>query len=97
MRKFPQPISYMKLYVGPIVLTALVAAVPLLLRGRYEYLMSLAQLAGIYSIIIIGLTLLMGFTGQVSLGHAAFFGLGAYAAAITVSPLFCVSTLASAW
>jgi len=34
--------------------------------------------AGIYSIITIALCLLMGFAGQISLGHASFFGLGAY-------------------
>jgi len=34
--------------------------------------------AGIYCLITIGLSLLMGFSGQISLGHAAFFGIGAY-------------------
>lgn len=37
--------------------------------------------AGVYAIGAIGLNLLIGFTGQVSLGHATFFGVGAYAAA----------------
>lgn len=31
-----------------------------------------------YSIVIMGFTLFVGYTGQISLGHAAFFGLGAY-------------------
>ncbi|MBU4315884.1 MAG: branched-chain amino acid ABC transporter permease [Proteobacteria bacterium] len=34
--------------------------------------------AGLYCLITIGLSLLMGYAGQISLGHAAFFGLGAY-------------------
>lgn len=34
---------------------------------------------GIYSIVTLGLSLLMGYAGQISLGHAAFFGIGAYA------------------
>lgn len=34
--------------------------------------------ACIYAIVIVGLNLLSGFGGQISLGHAAFFGLGAY-------------------
>jgi branched-chain amino acid transport system permease protein len=38
--------------------------------------------AGIYALITIGLSLLMGYAGQVSLGHAAFFGIGAYVSGI---------------
>ena len=38
--------------------------------------------AGIYSLITIGLSLLMGYTGQISLGQAAFYGIGAYVSAI---------------
>jgi branched-chain amino acid transport system permease protein len=37
---------------------------------------------GIYTIVTVGLCLLMGYTGQVSLGQAAFFGMGAYVSAI---------------
>jgi len=37
---------------------------------------------GIAAVAVIGLNLLMGYTGQISLGHGAFFGVGAYAAAI---------------
>lgn len=33
---------------------------------------------GLYTIICLGLVLLMGYAGQISLGHAAFFGVGAY-------------------
>jgi len=38
--------------------------------------------AGIYCFITIGLSILMGYAGQISLGHAAFFGIGAYVSAI---------------
>jgi len=38
--------------------------------------------AGIYCLITIGLSLLMGYAGQISIGHAAFFGIGAYVSAI---------------
>ena len=38
--------------------------------------------AGIYCLIVIGLSLLMGYTGQISLGQAAFFGIGAYVSGI---------------
>ena len=37
---------------------------------------------GIYCLITIGLSLLLGYAGQISLGHAAFYGIGAYASAI---------------
>src|SRR5438552_15932932 len=39
-------------------------------------------LALIYAIAILGLNLLTGFNGQFSLGHSAFYGIGAYIAAI---------------
>ena len=43
-----------------------------------QYLFTLLILIGIYSIITVGLSLLIGYTGQISIGHAAFFGIGAY-------------------
>jgi branched-chain amino acid transport system permease protein len=85
MMKFPQPISYGRLYRGPLILAVLAAGLPLLARGPYEYLLPLTQLCGIYAIIVTGLTLLMGFTGQVSLGHAGFYALGAYSAGVAAS------------
>jgi branched-chain amino acid transport system permease protein len=39
-------------------------------------------MAGIFSILALSLNLLLGYTGQLSLGHAAFFGIGAYASAL---------------
>jgi branched-chain amino acid transport system permease protein len=42
----------------------------------------LMVLAGIYAILALGLGLFMGYAGQISLGHAAFFGIGAYTTAI---------------
>lgn len=53
----------------------------LLLAAPYmagEYLMSQLQFICIYSIVGLGLMLLVGFTGQISLGHAAFLAIGAY-------------------
>jgi branched-chain amino acid transport system permease protein len=37
---------------------------------------------GINAIIVMGLSLLMGYAGQISLGHAAFFGIGAYCSGV---------------
>jgi branched-chain amino acid transport system permease protein len=53
-------------------------AAPLLLP---EYWLAQLSFVLIYSIIGLGLMLLAGFTGQVSIGHAAFMGVGAYAQA----------------
>jgi branched-chain amino acid transport system permease protein len=47
-----------------------------------EYLMSQLQFICIYSIVGLGLMLLVGFTGQISLGHAAFMAVGAYTEAL---------------
>jgi len=42
------------------------------------YILHLAILAGIYVILALSLNLIVGYAGQVSLGHAAFYGIGAY-------------------
>jgi len=47
-----------------------------------SYYLRVAALVFIFSIAVLGLNLLMGFAGQVSLGHAGFFGIGAYAVAV---------------
>lgn len=46
------------------------------------YSLYILNTIGIYAIAAIGLNLLVGYTGQISLGHGAFFGVGAYTAAI---------------
>jgi branched-chain amino acid transport system permease protein len=46
------------------------------------YIISVAVIAGIYAILSISLNLITGHMGIVSLGHAAFFGIGAYTSAI---------------
>jgi branched-chain amino acid transport system permease protein len=47
------------------------------------YILHLAILAGIYIILAVSLNLIIGYAGQVSLGHAAFYGIGAYASTLT--------------
>ncbi len=47
------------------------------------YFLHLAILGGIYIILTISLNLIIGYAGQVSLGHAAFYGIGAYVSALT--------------
>jgi branched-chain amino acid transport system permease protein len=62
------------------VLAALALVMPLFFPSAYYY--RVAALIFIFGIAVIGLNLLMGFAGQVSLGHAGFMGIGAYAVAI---------------
>jgi len=57
-----------------VLMLALLAA-PLLMS---EYWLAQLSFVLIYSIVGLGLMLLAGFTGQVSIGHAAFLGVGAY-------------------
>jgi branched-chain amino acid transport system permease protein len=47
-----------------------------------SYIAQIANLSGIYVILAMGLNVLTGFTGQLSLGIAAFFGVGAYTSAL---------------
>jgi branched-chain amino acid transport system permease protein len=47
-----------------------------------EYLLHILILIGIYSILAVSLNLLVGYTGILSIAHAAFYGIGAYAAAL---------------
>jgi branched-chain amino acid transport system permease protein len=59
---------------------AILAVAPLFFSSLYYY--RVGALVFIFALAVVGLNLLMGFAGQVSLGHAGFFGIGAYAVAI---------------
>lgn len=63
-----------------LALAILVAVLPLFFPSAFYY--RIAAIVWIYAIAVIGLNLLMGYAGQVSLGHAGFMGIGAYAVAI---------------
>jgi branched-chain amino acid transport system permease protein len=51
-------------------------------RGEHTYYLFLLTMGSMWAIVALSLNLLLGYTGQISLCHAAFFGIGAYAAAI---------------
>jgi len=72
--KLPRFINRWLLLVAIVVLA--------LALVRNEYYLTLFNFIGIHTILVVGLNLLMGYAGQISLGHAAFFGLGAYASGI---------------
>lgn len=66
---------------GLVVL--LLASIPLVVNN--SFLLGLLTLLAIYGILLIGLDITVGYLGQVNLAQAAFLGLGAYAAGLTVT------------
>jgi len=65
--------------IGLLVLLALYAILPLFLKNYGIYLMTLLC---VYLMAAFGLNLIVGYAGQMSIGQAAFYGIGAYLAAI---------------
>jgi branched-chain amino acid transport system permease protein len=65
-----------------IVLMAFLALFPFLFKNYYVYL---ANYMAINVIVAIGLNILVGYTGQISLGHSGFFAIGAYATLVLMS------------
>jgi len=63
-----------------LAVAAIVVVLPLFFPSAYYY--RVGALVFIFALAVVGLNLLMGFAGQVSLGHAGFLGIGAYAVAI---------------
>ena len=59
-----------------ILLAAVIILIPFFVESKY-YLIVL-NVIGLNTIVVVGLNLLIGFAGQISLGHAAFYGLGSY-------------------
>lgn len=63
-----------------LLIGAGIVLIPLITPSTFY--LRIAILVYIFAIAVVGLNLLMGFAGQVSLGHAGFFGIGAYAVAV---------------
>ncbi|HJV36301.1 branched-chain amino acid ABC transporter permease [Geomonas sp.] len=63
-----------------LIFCVVVLLAPLPLSGGY--LSNVLIFVGIHSMLALGLNLLLGYAGQISLGQAAFFGLGAYGSGI---------------
>lgn len=60
----------------------LVVVLAMAILGRKSYYALIIALMGIYSILATALDILFGYTGQISLGHAGLFAIGAYSAAL---------------
>lgn len=65
---------------GLSLLTLVILILPFFLPNNYYY--DVAIHVGINAIVVVGLNLLIGYAGQISLGHGGFFGLGAYTTGI---------------
>ncbi|NTV97100.1 MAG: branched-chain amino acid ABC transporter permease [Thiobacillus sp.] len=67
-------------YFGLYIVIAVLAVLPLVVPNSFY--LDLAIRMAINAVIVLGLNLLIGFAGQISLGHAGFLGIGAYASAV---------------
>jgi branched-chain amino acid transport system permease protein len=68
-------------WVAPLLLVVVLAVLPLLLS---EFANQTIARIGVYAVAVLGLNVVMGYTGQVSLGQIFFLGLGAYITAYGV-------------
>ncbi len=70
-------------YAPVLALVLLVVAVQLILSAaKLEFYMTQLTMSAYYTLVALGLSLLMGYAGQISLGHAGFLAIGGYAAAV---------------
>ncbi|MBS0339841.1 MAG: branched-chain amino acid ABC transporter permease [Proteobacteria bacterium] len=65
--------------IGLVLLVAAACVLPFLLSNYRVFQLTLAM---VYAIALLGLNMLTGYNGQISLGHGAFYAIGAYTAAV---------------
>lgn len=71
-------------WVGAAVLVIVLLLAPFLVKNYRVFQFNLVL---VYAIAVLGLNILTGFNGQISLGHGAFFAIGGYAAAVLMERL----------
>jgi branched-chain amino acid transport system permease protein len=74
-----------KIVIASVVGIAALVAFPQLFTNPYY--VHLAETILIYAILLFGLDIVVGYTGQVSLGHAGLFGVGSYVTGVLVMKL----------
>jgi branched-chain amino acid transport system permease protein len=72
------------IFFWTLCLMILLFTLPLLASNYYLYLFNLIM---VHAILAVGLNILVGSTGQISLGHAGFFAIGAYATVLLMTKL----------
>ena len=71
-------------WFGGLVLLVILCVLPFLVKNYRVFQFNLVM---VYAIAILGLNILTGFNGQISLGHGAFYAFGAYTAAILMDKM----------
>lgn len=77
----PIDIKKIKKYLPAALIFVILALLPIFLSDQ-PYLFTLVCYVGIYTLAASGLDLLFGYSGQISLGHAGFYAIGAYGSAM---------------
>jgi len=75
-------------FIKPILIAGafiIAFAIPLVVEN--EYYLHTFIVSGVYILLALGLNLILGYTGHLSLGHAAFYGIGAYTSTLLVMKL----------
>ena len=74
-----KPIDRKWAWLGSVLLVVALLVLPFLVKNYRVFQFNLVL---VYAVAILGLNMLTGFNGQISLGHGAFYAFGAYAAAV---------------
>lgn len=80
MQKKDLKIIYNNSPIGILLFAVLLILMPIFIKSTYFY--AVLIMIGFYALVCNGMTMLIGYAGQISLGHAAFYGIGAYSSAI---------------
>ncbi len=75
----PAASSRLRIVATGVALLLVVCALPFLVSNYHTFQLTLVL---VYAIALLGLNILTGYNGQISLGHGAFYAIGAYVAAI---------------
>lgn len=68
-----------------VAFMVVMALLPTVVKSGYY--LGVLIVIGLYTLVTVGLCLLMGYAGQISFGHGAFYGLGAYASGLLTAKL----------
>ncbi len=91
--------SFLAKYKLPVTAVCALILLAIPFMGFSQYIMRILIMIGVYAMLGLGLNVLTGYIGQLSLGHAGFFGIGAYTGALLMLRLnvnFVVAAIAGA-
>jgi branched-chain amino acid transport system permease protein len=73
-----------KIWNNKIILGIFLIVLPFVLQNINDYFIHIAITIGVYIILSLSLNVIVGYAGQFALGHAAFYGIGAYVSALAM-------------